>query len=81
MRVVRFLFAFWLLLADMMLVIDVMSYYNVMYFIGAINEKVDWFQLLNRDMNIVFSHVFIVLPFTFLTFYSFNRINKLNDDK
>tara|TARA_R110000851_G_C12735074_1_gene530193 strand:+ start:111 stop:335 length:225 start_codon:yes stop_codon:yes gene_type:complete len=72
MRVVRMFFWFWLLLADMMLVMDVISYYKILH--GE-----DWYQLVNRDLNVIFIHWFVVLPFTILVFYLIRPLNKLNE--
>jgi len=72
MRVVRMFFWFWLLLADMMLVMDVISYYKILH-------SEDWYQLVNRDLNVIFIHFFVVLPFTILVFYLIRPLNKLNE--
>lgn len=68
-NVISLLFNFWMLLSLIGFVTDIISYYNIM-------SEVDWFQLVNRDMNVEFIHWFCFLPFIIVTFYSFSLHNK-----
>jgi hypothetical protein len=72
MKSIRFIFCLWLLLGNTLFIADIISYYKLMY-------SKDWFQLINRDLNVVFIHIFIVLPFTIMVFILIKPINKLNN--
>ena len=75
MRVLGMLFWFWLLLGDMLLVTDLLSYYKLVTYI-------DWFQVINRELNVEFLHLMVTLPLTILVLVIFPiMFNKLSEKK
>ena len=67
-QVIRMIFWMWLLLGDVLLWTDIISYSKIM-------GDVDWFPVINRDMNVVFFHCMATLPITIITFYLIIPIN------
>ena len=59
--IAKLLFGFWYALACMILVTDAVSYSQLM---GS-----DWFQMMNREYDVMFGIWFIYLPFILLGCY------------